>query len=330
MNQQTIFIADDDSDLVELLARRCRSLGFAVDTASDAMTALKKIDQVRPDLAILDVNMPGGNGLSVREMMADNEQLASVPVIILTGKVDEQILRRCFTSCAYYVAKCPDVWPRIEPLLFEILGGDVKGGDGKGGDGTCGNVRGGDSENGGSSDVARDAAKKSNPYEDSDQKVFFDWIFDMFAQPDQDETESFLPDSTVAESSSPTVQDPWVLCIDDDSEFTFLLQMRLQEHGVNVLRAFSGMEGFRSAFFSRPQAVILDFEMPDGNGDYVLRRLKETPLTRETPVIVLTGRKDHTVERQMYALGADEFLTKPCSWDKLWPILQHYLELPVA
>ncbi|MGD9857509.1 MAG: response regulator, partial [Planctomycetaceae bacterium] len=54
MNQQTIFIADDDSDLVELLARRCRSLGFAVDTASDAMTALKKIDQVRPDLAILD------------------------------------------------------------------------------------------------------------------------------------------------------------------------------------------------------------------------------------------------------------------------------------
>ncbi|MBX3437620.1 MAG: response regulator, partial [Planctomycetaceae bacterium] len=155
MTTPTILIADDDTDLVELLARHCRALGYGVDTAPDALTALRKIDQVRPALVILDINMPGGNGLSVREMMADNNQLSSIPVIILTGKTDEQVMRRCFESCAYYVAKCPDVWSRIEPLVHEILEG-APGGE--------------------SSDAVATEKPPANPYENSDQKVFFDWI----------------------------------------------------------------------------------------------------------------------------------------------------------
>ncbi len=121
-----ILIADDDKDLVDLLAMRCRHVGLGVETASDAMTALRKIDQIRPDLVILDVEMPAGNGLLVREMMAANEQLSQIPVIILTGKSDEDTIRRCHHYCAYYVAKCPDVWPRIEPLLNELLEQDCK------------------------------------------------------------------------------------------------------------------------------------------------------------------------------------------------------------
>lgn len=116
-----ILIADDDGDLVQLLAIHCRSHGFGVETACDAMTALRKIDQIRPTLVILDVDMPAGDGLLVREMMAANENLSSIPVIILTGRSDEDTIRRCHNSCAFYVAKCPDVWPRIEPLLSEIL-----------------------------------------------------------------------------------------------------------------------------------------------------------------------------------------------------------------
>ena len=129
MGEHVILIADDDDDLVQLLARRCRHLGLGVDSASDAMTALRKIDQIHPNLVILDVDMPAGNGMRVREMMADHEQLASIPVIILTGKSDEETIRRCHNSCAYYVAKCPDVWPRIEPLLREILNCDERNGE---------------------------------------------------------------------------------------------------------------------------------------------------------------------------------------------------------
>jgi DNA-binding response OmpR family regulator len=119
---------------------------------------------------------------------------------------------------------------------------------------------------------------------------------------------------------------PWVLCIDDDSDFSFGLKLRLEQQGVDVLRAFAGMEGYRYAFTSPAQAIILDYEMPDGNGDYVLGRLKENPVTKDIPVIVLTGHRDHALERKMYNLGAVAYLTKPVDWEVLWSELRQHLE----
>ena len=40
---------------------------------------------------------------------------------MLTGRSDEETIRRCHNSCAYYVAKCSNVWPRVEALLRELL-----------------------------------------------------------------------------------------------------------------------------------------------------------------------------------------------------------------
>jgi len=80
-----------------------------------------------------------------------------------------------------------------------------------------------------------------------------------------------------------TITAPWVLCIDDDSDFSFGLKQRLAEYGVDVLRAFDGMEGYRYAFSSQAQLILLDYEMPNGNGEYVLRRLKENPVTQDIP-----------------------------------------------
>jgi CheY-like chemotaxis protein len=138
--------------------------------------------------------------------------------------------------------------------------------------------------------------------------------------------ESYLERSAGAEEVKPPAR-PWVLCIDDDSAFSLGLQMRLQEQGVDVLRAFAGREGYRCAFHSPAQAIILDYELPEGNGDYVLRRLKESPATRHIPVIVLTGLRDRHVERQMYSLGAASFMNKPYRWSELWEVLQRHLNL---
>ncbi len=115
----TVLIADDDRDLVEALAVRCHGLGLGVYTAYDAFTALSIVRAQRPDLACLDVEMPAGNGLSVCEMLATDKECASMPVIILTGKCDSDTIRRCHSLCVYYVEKCANVWPRIEPLLRE-------------------------------------------------------------------------------------------------------------------------------------------------------------------------------------------------------------------
>jgi CheY-like chemotaxis protein len=106
--------------------------------------------------------------------------------------------------------------------------------------------------------------------------------------------------------------------------------MRLAEHGVAVRRALGGMEGYRRAFTEPASAILLDFEMPSGNGDFVLRRLKENLVTCDIPVIVLTGRRDKSIERTMYNLGAAAFLNKPYVWSQLWDELQRHLPLPSA
>lgn len=121
MTRKSIVIADDDRDLLELMALHCRGLGLDVHTAGDSLAALLTIEQQRPDLVILDVQMPSGSGLGVLEMLAENEELKRIPVIILTGRASQSTVRRCHDACAYYVPKCPDCWSRLEPLVRELL-----------------------------------------------------------------------------------------------------------------------------------------------------------------------------------------------------------------
>lgn len=117
-----ILIVDDDRDLVAVLARRCAGLGLEVATANDVPQALASINAVPPDVMCLDVRLPSGNGISVCEMLAAHDTLSKIPVIIITGSSDAQIVRHCHALCAYFVPKCAEIWPRIEPLLDELLG----------------------------------------------------------------------------------------------------------------------------------------------------------------------------------------------------------------
>ena len=122
MMPKTVMIADDDKDLLAVLEMRCRQLGLEVLTAEDGLTALSTADFALPHLVILDVSMPGGNGLAVCEMMLDDDRLAKIPVIILTGRKDAETRRRCQTMNAHYVCKGTDVWGQVEPLIERLLG----------------------------------------------------------------------------------------------------------------------------------------------------------------------------------------------------------------
>jgi CheY-like chemotaxis protein len=119
----------------------------------------------------------------------------------------------------------------------------------------------------------------------------------------------------------------WILHIEDDQDLSAALSLRLRPYGISVIRAFAGMEGYRRAFLNPADAIILDYELPNGNGDYVMRRLKENPVTKDIPVIILTGRKERTVERKMRNLGADAFLNKPLEFNSLIDELERLVGL---
>lgn len=297
---KSVLIADDDSDIVELLTFRCKQLGFEVDSANNAMTALGKIEECPPGVVILDVDMPCGNGLCVREMMSHHDDLKTIPVIMLTASASEETIRRCHEQCSYYVLKCPDVWSRVEPILRDLF--------------HCEEV---------SATSERHGLRRSSHVEDLPGST--ELMDSVFAILGVETGDSLLPEEASEEKRS---DEPWVLSIEDDDDFALALRLRLQEYGVQVIRAAAGREGYRRAFFDVPRAIILDYELPQGNGDYVLRRLKESPATCDIPVIALTGRREACIERQMRGLGASEFLTKPLDWKRLRAALERNLTLP--
>ena len=83
---QTIIIADDDKDLLKALTLRLWNEGYEIVTATDSYNALSLAAESKPDLLILDVNMPAGDGFSVHERLQSmGEDFKDTPVIYITG-----------------------------------------------------------------------------------------------------------------------------------------------------------------------------------------------------------------------------------------------------
>jgi DNA-binding response OmpR family regulator len=86
----TILIADDDEDLVGYVKFRLEREGYHVLTANDGDQAVKLAIEYRPQLAVLDVQMPRLDGLAVTRLIRSHRQLEGMPVILLTGSVEEE------------------------------------------------------------------------------------------------------------------------------------------------------------------------------------------------------------------------------------------------
>lgn len=289
--KKTILIADDHPEILEILQRRCQQLGLHVITASSAIEVVRAASMHLPDAIMIDVNMPDGDGLSVCEMNARHERFQSIPVIVLTGESSTDIMRRCHQMCAYYIPKSPDVWMHVEPVLCELLTLET--------------------------DVQAMLPPASKDGAPSDALTMLDRLFAVLGT---EALDSPIVDLNAKEANQ---KGPWVLTIEDDEDVALALRLRLKELGILSMHAMEGTSGYRNAFMSAPSAILLDYELPEGDGAYVLRRLKETPSTAHIPVIVLTGRKEGYIRRQMLTMGANAFFTKPFHWKQIQEALEN-------
>jgi len=118
---------------------------------------------------------------------------------------------------------------------------------------------------------------------------------------------------------------PRVLCIDDDPEYVHALQIRLESRGISVLRATTGLDGFCYAVGESADAILLDYQLPNGCGDYILEQLKVNPATKDIPVIVISGSKDRALEYTLINGGAVRFMHKPLDFEDLMSELRKHL-----
>ncbi len=88
MDKKKVLIVDDNIDTVELLRKRLRVDGYDTSEAYDGEEALKKVDECRPDLIVLDIMMPKMDGFEVCRRLKGDEETRYIPIIMLTAKGD--------------------------------------------------------------------------------------------------------------------------------------------------------------------------------------------------------------------------------------------------
>jgi DNA-binding response OmpR family regulator len=102
-----------------------------------------------------------------------------------------------------------------------------------------------------------------------------------------------------------------VLLIDDEPRLVAALQIRLEAAGYQVHTAYSGEEGVAAARHCRPDAIVLDINMPGMDGCEVCRLIKADSELRATPVIVISAITTESAQQAAFWAGASEFLAKP-------------------
>jgi CheY-like chemotaxis protein len=95
-----ILVVDDNAELRKGLSLQLRANGYDVLFAADAISATATVVKQEPDLVILDLGLPCGDGFVVIERLQNNDRLARIPIIVLTARESEQNRERALQAGA--------------------------------------------------------------------------------------------------------------------------------------------------------------------------------------------------------------------------------------
>ncbi len=104
--KSNIMVVDDNPDIVEIFRFTLETEGFNVRCASTGPELFASLDKQKPDLILLDIMMPDMDGLEVLTRLKGDLSTASIPVILLTAKVQyEEVLKGYKSGANYYITK---------------------------------------------------------------------------------------------------------------------------------------------------------------------------------------------------------------------------------
>lgn len=121
-----------------------------------------------------------------------------------------------------------------------------------------------------------------------------------------------------------------ILIAEDDADDRFLMQKAFEENGVgehihfveNGLMVMEHLKKLRLRNQHYPTLIILDLNMPQKDGREVLQEIKEDEVYKKIPVIVFTTSSNELVIDKCYEAGANTYIIKPLSFDKLLQVVE--------
>lgn len=117
----TVLFIDDEPALRKLVQRAFSDRPFRLEVASDGEDGLKKIAEIKPDLIITDIMMPGLDGIGLVKAVKANSETRSIPIIFLTSKGDPRTMVDSInTGVRFYLTKpftLADLLSKVEQAL---------------------------------------------------------------------------------------------------------------------------------------------------------------------------------------------------------------------
>ena len=122
MSKKKILIVEDDTDLVNALTKRLRANSYDTIYALDAVSAIQIAHKEKPDLIILDIGLPRGDGFSVKKELDGSVHLSDIPVIVITALDNTTTFKRSFRAgvAAFFQKPVDDL--QLLSIVETVLG----------------------------------------------------------------------------------------------------------------------------------------------------------------------------------------------------------------
>ncbi|HLT79562.1 MAG TPA: two-component regulator propeller domain-containing protein [Cyclobacteriaceae bacterium] len=134
-----------------------------------------------------------------------------------------------------------------------------------------------------------------------------------------------LTQATVSDEPLRSRKKPVLLLVEDNEDFRFYLKDNLNIT-YHVVEASNGVEGWRQACANIPDLIVSDVMMPEMDGMAFLRKVRGDKRTSHIPLILLTARAAEEQIREGFDMGADDYVTKPFSFEILQSRIRNLLE----
>ena len=117
-----------------------------------------------------------------------------------------------------------------------------------------------------------------------------------------------------------------VLIIDDSATIVALLRRMMRQNEYETLEAGDAEAGIELARTELPALIFLDIVLPGMNGFNALRQLRRDPLTKDIPIIMISGNEQATEEFYVHRIGADDFMKKPFARAEVFARVERLLD----
>ena len=247
MEDQTILIIEDNRTNMKLFICLLRD-AYTVIEASDAETGIQLAQQHKPDLILMDIQLPGMDGLTAARTIKADLGISHIKILALTAHAmegDEEMILGA--GCDGYISKPIDTRAFLGHIA-DFLNGNIEG--------KC--------------KVGKILRHKYK-----------------------------------------------ILIVDDQEVNVKVLAAKLNHNEYEIISAFSGKEAIQEAKEKFPDVILLDIMMPDMDGYEVARYLKNDPVTKPIPIIMVSALYDEESKVKGREVGVEEFINKPVDTTEL-------------